>query len=236
MNIHTNGSARDNEFWEKLARLGVEVTFAIDGLADTHSLYRIGTNFDMIMRNAKTFIEAGGKADWHMLAFEHNEHQIDECKRLSKELGFHTFIVKHTARFPVEKMPVIDDLGKPVYYIKPTQKSKTIMALSKNTIPKDHVDIKCKVQKESQLYVSAMGDVSPCCWLSLKDHCAGHTKDTRVDYMDKIGAWPNLNDNSFIEIFDSGYFDKIADTWKTDPLIECKRQCGDFDRFKSQFK
>jgi len=59
--IHTNGSARTQSWWKKLAfALPKEhkVIFAIDGLADTHSLYRIGTSFEKIIENAKAFIKA----------------------------------------------------------------------------------------------------------------------------------------------------------------------------------
>ena len=58
----------------KIAKAKVKVTFGIDGLQDTNHLYRISTNFDKIIKNAKAFIDAGGFAKWHMLVFEHNEH------------------------------------------------------------------------------------------------------------------------------------------------------------------
>ena len=49
LSMHTNGSARSRRFWEQLAELKVKVTFGIDGLEDTHSLYRIDTQFDKII-------------------------------------------------------------------------------------------------------------------------------------------------------------------------------------------
>ena len=57
-----------------------KVIFAIDGLEDTNHLYRVNTNFNKIMENAKAFINAGGIARWDFIAFAHNEHQIEEAK------------------------------------------------------------------------------------------------------------------------------------------------------------
>ena len=63
--LHTNGSAHNAQWWTSLAislPKNHKVIFALDGLRDTHSLYRIGTNYDMIIRNAKAFIDTGGNA------------------------------------------------------------------------------------------------------------------------------------------------------------------------------
>jgi len=36
-------------------------------------------------------------------------------------------------------------------------------------------------------------------------------------------------------VFNSAYFNDIENTWETEPLVECSKQCGDFDRLKEQF-
>ena len=60
INVSTNGGARDRAFWTRLAELDIEVFFCLDGLEDTHHLYRQNTVFSTIIKNAKTFIDAGG--------------------------------------------------------------------------------------------------------------------------------------------------------------------------------
>lgn len=57
--MSTNGSARDAWFWQQLSGK-VKVYFCLDGLEDTHHLYRQNTSWPTIIKNAKTFIEAGG--------------------------------------------------------------------------------------------------------------------------------------------------------------------------------
>ena len=78
--IHTNGSLRSKDWWRKLALVmpkNHSVIFAIDGLSQTHSLYRIGTDYHQILRNATSFIQAGGIAEWAFIRFKHNEHEVD---------------------------------------------------------------------------------------------------------------------------------------------------------------
>lgn len=232
LSIHTNGSARSKEWWIDLAKTKTRVVFGIDGLADTHSIYRIDTDFNKIIDNAKEFIEAGGRAEWYMLVFKHNQHQIEECRKLSLELGFKNFQVKHTTRFHDDHFPVLDDEGKVLYKLEPSD--PTLEKLHKVQFVKSrNQDISCKASKWKQIYVSASGDLTPCCWTDLNHRI--HNNPSRYDYMNKVGVFPNLDKQSMESIFDSGYFEMISDTWSKDPLHECTRQCGSFDRFGEQF-
>lgn len=103
LGIHSNGSLRNKDFWNKLGSILSSKNdycfFGIDGLRDTNHIYRVNTNFDKIMDNASAFIKAGGKAYWEFLVFEHNEHQVDTAKKLSEEMGFINFRKKVSRRF-----------------------------------------------------------------------------------------------------------------------------------------
>lgn len=233
LSMHTNGSARSQDWWIKLAENKVRVVFGIDGLEDTHSLYRIATDWNRIIRNAKSFIDAGGYAEWHMLVFKHNEHQIEQCRSVSQELGFKNFQIKHTTRFEKGKFHVLDESGKTINILYPTEKSKEMMSKVVGYLNDRQPEIKCKAQKYKQFYISAEGYLSPCCWLDF--NWILPKQDTRIDYMDRIGELPNLYKNSLEEIFNSGYFQRIADTWNKDPLAECSKQCGNFDKCGSQY-
>jgi MoaA/NifB/PqqE/SkfB family radical SAM enzyme len=233
LSMHTNGSARDIDWWKRLAKLNVRVVFGIDGLKDTHHLYRISTDWDKIIKNAQAFIEEGGHAEWHMLIFQHNEHQIDACRKLSEELGFKNFQIKHTTRFEKGKFHVLDEHGKTINILYPTEKSKEMMSKAVGYITDIKPEIKCKAQKHKQFYVSAEGNISPCCWLDFEWILP--KQDTRIDYMDRIGEFPNLFNNTLEEIFDSGFFNRIAETWNDNPLAECSKQCGNFDKCGAQF-
>lgn len=182
VDISTNGGARNKEFWTKLAKPQVSVTFALDGLADTHHLYRQNTNWNTVIKNAKTFIAAGGRAIWKMIEFDHNVHQINECKKLSKELGFSNFELIIGER---TNAPVFDKQGKFTHvlgnYSGPTefpllfQRKVNDEILLEDILPgRVPQEITCNVKANKSLYISANGDVSPCCWLGFYPQTYGH--------------------------------------------------------------
>lgn len=178
-NLHisasTNGSARNKSFWQGLAELNIDIFFCIDGLADTHHLYRQNTVWNTIIKNAKIFIAAGGKATWSMIEFEHNQHQIDECRKLSQELGFVEFMLINDGR---DRGPVFNRRGQHTHNIGSYNGSKDLKILLNkqkiNTVlVQDIVDdpstpikkqISCVTVKKSSIYISAYGEVTPCCW------------------------------------------------------------------------
>ena len=104
LQIHTNGSLRKTSWWAELAKRfnhldQFDVWFAIDGIGDTHSYYRQGTNYNKVIDNAQAFIDAGGSAYWQFIPFAHNEHQIQDCIRLSQKMGFKKFEFVKNARY-----------------------------------------------------------------------------------------------------------------------------------------
>jgi MoaA/NifB/PqqE/SkfB family radical SAM enzyme len=234
LQMHTNGSGRDKTFWQDLARLNVVVVFGLDGLEDTHKKYRINTDFNKIIENAKTFIDAGGDARWDMLVFDHNKHQTEECEKLAYELGFKLFQKKNSSRFKDGKYHVLGDTGKTVDILYPTDKSKSFIEKVKISRSEETPKITCRAKKGSELYIAANGAVSPCCWIDLE--WLPPVSNERIDYMDKIGKFPNLHTESLEEIFSSNYFNQIKDSWTSDCLETCKKQCGSFDKLGAQFE
>lgn len=129
--VNTNGGMRKSEWWAKLGELfskhpwGTQshwsVTFSIDGLEDTNHLYRRNVNWNLLIENVKSFINAGGTAVWDYLIFKHNEHQIDQAKQYSIDLGFKEFVPKKALGVDngrqLKKMPVLDKQGKLEYVI-----------------------------------------------------------------------------------------------------------------------
>lgn len=234
LSMHTNGSARDVKWWEEVAKLKVKVTFGIDGLEDTHHLYRISTDWNKIITNAAAFINAGGTAEWHMLVFKHNEHQIEQCRALSKQLNFSSFSVKHTNRFQNGKLNVLDDSGKTVHILYPTELSKEMIDKVNAATDEEFPVIKCKAKTQKQIYVAANGDVSPCCWLDFSWQLPN--QNLRIDYMDQIGVFPSLRTNTLEEIFNTKFFNQVENTWSCSPLKQCSKQCGSFDKLNAQYE
>jgi hypothetical protein len=99
----TNGSFHGEWWWSDLgSRLrdsAFKVVFALDGLEDTHALYRRGTDWRKATANMRALIAAGGKAQWNFHIFKHNQHQVEAARQLAYEWGCVAFQVRMTHRF-----------------------------------------------------------------------------------------------------------------------------------------
>jgi MoaA/NifB/PqqE/SkfB family radical SAM enzyme len=188
LDLHTNGSARRPEWWRELADIMKQgphyLRFGIDGLEDTNHLYRRGTDWKTVMRSAEAFIAADGHAEWDFLVFRHNEHQVEEARKLAADMGFKEFFVRKTGRFldsgeleTSERFDVLDKKGNFEYFLEQPKNPEYQNPAFGNleTVKKrygeyhtylDKVEINCKVAgPKRKIYLSAQGYALPCCWL-----------------------------------------------------------------------
>jgi len=233
--ISTNGSARP-DIWEALGQLGIKVTFRLDGLEDTHHLYRQGTDFNYILKNAKKFINAGGVAVWAMIIFDHNRHQIEDARKMSRQLGFKYFDIVDAGR---NVMPVFTSDRRLSHVIGEYHGSTDFDELfnsfnnykidpaagvmsEKNSYP-----VKCKVKEIQEIYVCANGEVYPCCWLGYYPlHSNARPSNVQLT--------PLIKNNNALEqgIEESiKWFNEIEKTWDIDTvqngkIYECNQTCG----------
>jgi MoaA/NifB/PqqE/SkfB family radical SAM enzyme len=172
LSINTNGSLRNKEWWTKLAKVlskNHNVTFGIDGLEDTHHLYRIGTFFDKIIENAKTFINAGGIATWQFIKFKHNEYQVEEAKRRAKELGFKNFLSVDTVRYPIVNSFDVYDKNNNVTHVLEKATTSNIKEFSISLIKNykevlNNVNIDCEAKRRKAVYIDVFYHLYPCCY------------------------------------------------------------------------
>jgi len=149
LGMNTNGALQNTEWWQQLASILNQpadyVVFSIDGLEDTNHIYRKNVSWKKLIDNTASFISAGGSAHWDMLVYQHNEHQIEHCKNLAKDLGFTWFRAK------VSKRPFVNGLLPPA-----TLKSHNQQISD---------TIKCHALVDQSLYIDSRGTIKPCCWL-----------------------------------------------------------------------
>jgi MoaA/NifB/PqqE/SkfB family radical SAM enzyme len=252
--INTNGSARTREWWARLGSIPkVHVTFAIDGLADTHALYRRNTDWNKIIENARAFIQAGGRAEWIMTLFKHNEHQVDDCNALAIEYGFKHFTTRFNNR---PHVPVRDRNGKTIYKLesasntpltmlrdvsehlmerreKNFQQNKVItMRQEKTNLPLAGGKADCDSLKRHEVYISAQWTVVPCCFmgnLMFYKESDSYFKDA-VDLANKHGVDLSklvaTNERSVANIVNAG-FDWVYENLDTaDALAVCYSNCN----------
>jgi len=235
--ISTNASGRPN-IWTRLGELGVRVHFRLDGLKDTHHLYRQYTDFDLIIDNARQFIAAGGYAIWAFIPFDHNQHQIEEARQLSKDLGFHSFQIVDAGRNigPVFKRNKeyshslgnylgsknFDELySKHVYYV-----AKPEITILQTNHPNRTID--CYAKKQKEIYITANGEVYPCCWLGFYPNIkeTGNPSNMQLRSI--------MKNNNALEYGIEGairWFNEIEASWNLNSVAEgkiytCNETCG----------
>jgi hypothetical protein len=140
------------------------------------------------MNNVNAFIKNGGNANWELLIFKHNQHQIEEAKKLSKELGFRNFKYTFSERWQDfnsdgEYRDILSLKVDDYIIEKPTNQKKEFVKnenwiKSKNVFQTEKKDnfykknISCFACRPSiwetnkrEIYLRANGYVSPCCIL-----------------------------------------------------------------------
>jgi MoaA/NifB/PqqE/SkfB family radical SAM enzyme len=238
--INTNGSARNKQFWQLLGTLGVTVIFALDGLEDTHHLYRQNTVWSQVIKNAQIFIAAGGLAVWQMIKFDHNAHQIDQCRHMSEQLGFLKFNLVNDGR---NTAPVFDQHGNLTHTLGNYQGEKEFQILfykkQNDTVLLEDIvsgrqpskQLQCETKKLKSIYIAANGDVSPCCYTGFYPRTYGHGQYHQAANAQLI---PMISRNNALEYSIAEcirWFNQVEQSWNLDTfeqghLIICSDNCG----------
>lgn len=262
LSMNTNAGARTSDWWAELASIfGKQgaVIFSVDGLEDTNHIYRQNVNWNIVENSMRSFINAGGRARWDFLIFEHNQHQVEEAKILSEKLGFEKFTAKKTGRFITTNSEPKDEHNikskKTEFTLKkPDDKWVNTALKNQNGIIEkygsmdkyyDQVQIHCKVKDEGNLFITAEGLALPCCWTAGRMYKWWH-KDYKIeqiwDFITKVGGKEKLNARQGLEkVFDTGIFEDIENSWDKKSCADgklkvCSMKCGvEFDPFGSQY-
>ena len=205
VNISSNGSTKTESFWKKLGEKKISVFFGIDGI-DQESLekYRIGSNFKKVQTNWRSFIKAGGKATWQFIAFEHNEHLIENAKHMAKEEGFENFRLIYSHR----------DENK---------ESKKIQR-------EEEQEIKCKYGVQKRIFISHTGVLLPCCFLNSEFLQSYATEEQFTDFQHLFKntgdvLFNSLKYNDANEIIDGELFSSVVNSWTKKPISRCWTTC-----------
>jgi sulfatase maturation enzyme AslB (radical SAM superfamily) len=236
---------RTPDWWTQLAQSGVSIGFALDGLADTHSLYRQDTNWHAVIKNAQAFIDAGGDAVWRFIPFDHNRHQEQECKQMALDMGFIKFenIDEGRNRGPVYTRTgqYSHRLGQPFTSLKPGQNEPDqpdVLSLlashvtwfnhrtvncDKDTQP---LNLICQHKRLKELYIAADGSVYPCCFLGFYPDTMHHPGNSQLKEL--------VKENNALEYgleHCLKWFDAVEESWSKDSIAEgrlygCVNSCG----------
>jgi MoaA/NifB/PqqE/SkfB family radical SAM enzyme len=254
--IHTNGSLRSVQWWKNLAKAlptNHVVIFGIDGLEDTHSRYRIGTDYNKIIKNAQAFIAAGGYAEWAYIVFEHNQHQVNTAKNVAADIGFKRFTTKNSSRFVGDtNFEVYNQEGNTVDILRPPKDTvikfldKTIIENYKEVVKNTEID--CYVLKSKEVYIDAYRNLMPCCFLAATPYnysTVGSViynvrQQALHQYNELVSELGTINtlEKPVKNIIDSREYQTVwKEYWTTKKLITCARTCGknEFSKPVDQF-
>ena len=225
ISIATNGSIRSQVWWEQLAEIMSNhpfnrVYFALDGLSDTHEIYR-GTNYETVLQNLKWFRNAGGKVIWQTIYFKFNEHQIEDIRKTAEDLGC-TFILKNSRHY--EKQGA---------FSKPVDVENIDRAEMCIKMP-DEVKPNCFFFDKNEVWIDTDNTVHPCCWLA--------TISNDIDLKELVWRYKNKRDeydifllkkrsknlidltkNNMDNIIKTEYFQYVKKNYKK--LSICNRTC-----------
>jgi MoaA/NifB/PqqE/SkfB family radical SAM enzyme len=212
LKIHTNGGIHGVDYWKDVGAILTKqdiINFDMDGLADTHSKYRINTEFENVFRNACTVINnSDTQVHWKYIVFEHNRHQVEEARELARKNNFHTFSTVKTSR----------DVFAP-------KSGKFVHAKKTDAYEKAEKVIRCVWDDWGKWYISPEGLVFRCCWTG------GHYYDQgekRFYYPPKFEQMFNGLHVPLEKILSYEYWTKLQNYLKgyERSFKMCKSQCG----------
>lgn len=255
--VNTHGSARPEAWWAALAGLGVVCHFSVDGLADTNHVYRRGSSWEVVMRSVRAFIGAGGDAVWDFLVFAHNEHQVDEARLLSEQLGFREFVPKKSARFIANSVvqesrsSVVREERRAIEVGMPVQEKYRNAGLqqirAQLPTPESYdgylqtTRIACKAVSGRGIYVSAEGYVFPCCYLGHIHTARPYAAAEQVRALTSSlpGGLQSLSalEHGIEAVVGGPFFQRsVPGGWAAGEgrLRMCAQQCGEFDTLRAQ--
>lgn len=199
--IHTAASHRSMDWYVEAFYSNPEATwyFGLDGLPYQSFVYRENQDGEYLFDVMKKAKEYKIKVVWQYLVFSYNEDNIEEAKELAK---------KHDIKIEVHHTIRYDEFLKPT--IEVVKQSKE----NGQFIPK------CMTKtQEKYPYLSATGQLYPCCWLD-------STQLNNPDYASLNVDHLNIKYNTIETIVKSKEWKKFYKNLKVDTCPSfCKERC-----------
>ena len=229
LQISTNGSLRTTEFWKKLATMGgnrLQVIFCVDGLKDTHSIYRRKTSFDKIIENIKAFTSAGGNANMTTTLFNHNKHQIKDIAKLAKEIG----CFEHRARksYSLKDYLSLDNVVVSTKDIQDSdvQVTKYRTVNSGRTKHEPHTQSKCPWYNRKYVQIDPYGQIWNCCYASETRYGTDKDNLNHPDANELFSSDLDLRKNTLENALQSYHWERSKNRIEDEKWYICYDVCG----------
>lgn len=200
ISISTNGSLLDKEMASNLIDAGLDkIIISIDGTsAKTYEQYRIGGDFELLIKNMDTLNQLKKEkkektplVEAQMIVFKHNEHEIEDFKKLMKEKGADIIRYKSAQFYSVdaanENMSTIPKYQR----YKKDENGKVIL--------KTNIGLICK-RLWHTILISSDGKVPICCYDKEIEHPMGDIKKRSLRSIWKSKRYTQFRRNYLKEI------------------------------------
>jgi len=240
--ILTNGSLRSTKWWQEFGERfqdRVRVQFSIDGMLDTHALYRVGADYTKTIDNAKALIAGGGDATRRCLIFAHNQHQLAEIKQASLDLGFGQLQIRpgDLFRFQGETEWPVFIKGREVHRIKPIENFNVDFSeweydqypVNNYRDRSVNLGLLCPGLNSGEITITYQGHLIPCCMVHADMY---FNRDFNVAYQTLVGDMDlmDLNLRTLDDILnDSEYYGHRLESMLggDNRLAKCQSNCGE---------
>lgn len=245
--IHTNGGVRNESWWGDLAKILLNATehkvlFAVDGLKDTHHLYRKGTDFNKVINNLRAFNEEKGNSEIITTVFDYNAHQIDDLEKLAEEIGcasfkarrsFHNNIAmydENNNEYHVTAKSIPDSLYRHTVFENTLQHSNwqypEIIHVRKHF--EQEMDTECPWYNAQEIQLDPDGFVWPCCHISsYRSFIENGLPYSHTTVKEQYGEFNNLHNHSLQEILGHDWYSiDVAAGVKNGNWNICRKNCG----------
>jgi len=156
ISLHTNGSYKTKAWWEELANLLDKkdtIVFAIDGVPENFTNYRINADWDSILEAINVTTKVAHTV-WQYIPFSYNTNSIQQAGELASQLGIAEFNLLPSTRWD----SLNDPLRPESQYINVSDKEIKFQQqqTAKQIAPR------CKSTNYDH-YITAQGFYAPCC-------------------------------------------------------------------------
>jgi radical SAM protein with 4Fe4S-binding SPASM domain len=161
--IDSNFNQFSEEDAENIILSGLDkIIISLDGITEeTYARYRVGGEFNRVMNNLKILLRkkielkrANPYITWQFLVFRHNEHEIEEVKRMGKDLGVDHVGITKAFIGNKDWIPFNEEYSN---YKKEEAKGEITSEYFKA-----QEEVKCNWPWEA-VTINPNGSVSPCC-------------------------------------------------------------------------
>lgn len=178
--VSTNGQTLTPELCNNLVASGLDrLIISIDGTTqEVYERYRVGGSLQAAVSGIANLVEARKAQNRHnplievqFIVFRHNEHQISQIKRLTRQWGADHVVLK-TAQIE-NQIHAVEMLPQNPKY------SRYRMNADGTISTKRQFSTNC-FRLRSTMVVTANGDVAACCYDKNCHHCIGNVNKTDI--------------------------------------------------------